>query len=151
MDKSVDAQSQTFEAQSDVILIGGGIMSATLAALIAEFEPTWSIRVLERLDHAAVRLIDAVAPFDTARWYLSTACVACSDDARAAIEAARLAGNAAERGPALAKADVALTNDVAFIPLATPLRWALVTPGVDLWQANARAWHPLNELRSPTT
>lgn len=100
---------------------------------------------------ADLRLIDAVAPFDTARWYLSTACVACSDDARAAIEAARLAGNAAERGPALAKADVALTNDVAFIPLATPLRWALVSPGVDLWQANARAWHPLNEQRSPTT
>ncbi len=53
MDKSVDSQSPTLEAESDVLLIGGGIMSATLAALIAELEPTWTIRVLERLDEAA--------------------------------------------------------------------------------------------------
>ncbi|MGN6161973.1 MAG: malate dehydrogenase (quinone) [Marmoricola sp.] len=38
---------------TDVLLIGGGIMSATLAALIAELEPTWSIRVLERMGRAA--------------------------------------------------------------------------------------------------
>ncbi|GAC1382584.1 MAG: malate dehydrogenase (quinone) [Marmoricola sp.] len=38
---------------TDVLLIGGGIMSATLAALIAELEPTWSIRILERLDRPA--------------------------------------------------------------------------------------------------
>ena len=50
----------------------------------------------------------------------------------------------------IAKADTALTADVAFIPLATPLRWSLVAPGLDEWQANPRAWHPLTELRSPT-
>ncbi len=38
---------------TDVLLIGGGIMSATLASLISELEPTWSIRVLERLDRPA--------------------------------------------------------------------------------------------------
>ena len=38
----------------DVLLIGGGIMSATLATLIAELEPTWTIRVLERMDRAAL-------------------------------------------------------------------------------------------------
>lgn len=38
---------------TDVLLIGGGIMSATLAALIAELEPTWSIRILERLNRPA--------------------------------------------------------------------------------------------------
>lgn len=38
---------------TDVLLIGGGIMSATLAALVAELEPTWSIRILERLDRPA--------------------------------------------------------------------------------------------------
>jgi len=34
----------------DIVLIGGGIMSATLGVLLQELEPTWSIRVLERLD-----------------------------------------------------------------------------------------------------
>ena len=38
---------------TDVLLIGGGIMSATLASLISELEPTWSIRVLERMDRPA--------------------------------------------------------------------------------------------------
>ncbi|WP_337110087.1 malate dehydrogenase (quinone) [Prescottella equi] len=37
----------------DVVLIGGGIMSATLGALIAKLEPDWSIIVLERLDALA--------------------------------------------------------------------------------------------------
>jgi len=35
------------------VLIGGGIMSATLGVLLQELEPSWNIRVLERLDHLA--------------------------------------------------------------------------------------------------
>jgi peptide/nickel transport system substrate-binding protein len=99
---------------------------------------------------ADLRLIDRVSPFDTARWYLVTACAPCGDDAHAAIEAARTAATSRDRAAAIAKADAALTADIAFIPLATPLRWSLVAPGLDEWQANPRAWHPLNELRSPT-
>lgn len=37
----------------DVVLIGGGIMSATLGALIARLQPDWSIVVLERLEALA--------------------------------------------------------------------------------------------------
>ncbi|GGF21838.1 malate dehydrogenase (quinone) [Subtercola lobariae] len=37
----------------DVVLIGGGIMSATLAALFAKLQPDWSVRVYERLDDIA--------------------------------------------------------------------------------------------------
>ncbi|WP_131824202.1 malate:quinone oxidoreductase, partial [Mycobacteroides abscessus] len=33
----------------DVVLIGGGIMSATLGAIIHRLEPSWKIRVYERL------------------------------------------------------------------------------------------------------
>ncbi|AJT41277.1 malate:quinone oxidoreductase [Psychromicrobium lacuslunae] len=40
--------SQTKEA--DVVLIGGGIMSATLGAMISKIEPNWSIALFERLD-----------------------------------------------------------------------------------------------------
>jgi malate dehydrogenase (quinone) len=35
---------------ADVVLIGGGIMSATLGAFIKQLEPTWSISLFERLD-----------------------------------------------------------------------------------------------------
>lgn len=37
----------------DVVLIGGGIMSATLGTYIQELEPTWSIDMFERLDSVA--------------------------------------------------------------------------------------------------
>jgi malate dehydrogenase (quinone) len=38
------------ETPIDAVLIGGGIMSATLATLLQELEPSWNITVLERLD-----------------------------------------------------------------------------------------------------
>ncbi|MFE5672294.1 malate:quinone oxidoreductase [Agromyces sp. NPDC056523] len=37
----------------DVVLIGGGIMSATLGSLISRLQPDWSIRVYERLGREA--------------------------------------------------------------------------------------------------
>jgi malate dehydrogenase (quinone) len=39
-------------AQTDVLLVGAGIMSATLGALLRLVEPNWSITLLERLDGA---------------------------------------------------------------------------------------------------
>ncbi len=99
---------------------------------------------------ADLRLVDAVAPYDSARWYLATACDPCGEAARAALEAARLAPNAAARGQAIAQADRALDADAAFIPLARPLRWSLVAQRLVQFQSNARAWHPLNRLRRDT-
>src|SRR6201988_3844297 len=43
------AKRQTIQ-QADVVLIGAGIMSATLAAMLKELDPDLSIMVLERLD-----------------------------------------------------------------------------------------------------
>ncbi len=37
---------------ADVVLIGGGIMSATLGAFIKQLEPNWTISLFERLDEA---------------------------------------------------------------------------------------------------
>jgi peptide/nickel transport system substrate-binding protein len=101
-------------------------------------------------DAAELRLVDAVAPYDSARWYLATACQPCGEAAQAAIDAARDAPTLAERAGRLAAADQALVHDVAFIPLARPLRWSLVALRLGEWQSNARAWHPLNRLRRET-
>ena len=43
-----------------VVLVGAGIMSATLGALLRRLEPDWSIIVIERLDAA-------LEPFPEAR------------------------------------------------------------------------------------
>ncbi|MFC3582153.1 ABC transporter substrate-binding protein [Sphingomonas hylomeconis] len=101
-------------------------------------------------DAADLRLIDAVAPYDSARWYLATACAPCGDVAGAAIEAARQSPDGPSRAARIAEADAALAADGAYIPLARPLRWSLVAVRLRAWQANARAWHPLNHLRNDT-
>lgn len=41
------------ERQVDVLLIGGGIMSATLGTYLNELEPSWNIEAFERLDQIA--------------------------------------------------------------------------------------------------
>src|SRR5438046_10648302 len=43
----------------DVVLIGAGIMSATLGMLLKELEPDLSIEIFERLDMAAAESSDA--------------------------------------------------------------------------------------------
>jgi oligopeptide transport system substrate-binding protein len=99
---------------------------------------------------AELRLVDSVAPYDSARWYLRNACQPCSSPAAAEIEAARDAPDLVQRAQHIAAADKALAGDTAFIPLATPLRWSLVALRLDAWQRNSRAWHPLNHLRNDT-
>ena len=43
----------TEEQETDVLLIGGGIMSATLGTYLQELEPEWSMTMVERLDGVA--------------------------------------------------------------------------------------------------
>ncbi|PWS21100.1 hypothetical protein DKP78_25360, partial [Enterococcus faecium] len=38
------------ETKTDVVLVGAGIMSATLGALLRQLQPDWSISTFERLD-----------------------------------------------------------------------------------------------------
>lgn len=54
---STDEQGKRIK--TDVVLVGAGIMSATLGALLRQLEPNWSIDVYERLDAAAAESSDA--------------------------------------------------------------------------------------------
>ena len=121
-----------------------GHVAATLAAIgiVAERVPATA--------PAELRLIDQVAPFDSARWYLATACQLCGEEATARLEAARLAPTLAARADAIAAADLAVAADAPFVVLARPLRWSLVAPRLTGWQPNTRAVHPLNHLVAAT-
>ncbi|WP_374101098.1 malate dehydrogenase (quinone) [Antrihabitans sp. YC2-6] len=44
--------------KTDVVLVGAGIMSATLGALLRQLQPDWSISLFERLDAAAAESTD---------------------------------------------------------------------------------------------
>lgn len=45
--------------ETDVVLIGAGIMSATLGLMLKELNPDWSVKIVERLSEAAVESSDA--------------------------------------------------------------------------------------------
>ncbi|MGU3523553.1 malate dehydrogenase (quinone) [Enterobacteriaceae bacterium C23F] len=52
--ESLAEQSQArHEHQTDVLLIGGGIMSATLGTWLQELEPDWSITLVEQMESVA--------------------------------------------------------------------------------------------------
>ena len=46
-------KTESGEPVVDVVLIGGGIMSATLGTYITELQPNWQVRMYERLDKVA--------------------------------------------------------------------------------------------------
>jgi malate dehydrogenase (quinone) len=48
------------QVQTDVVLIGAGIMSATLGAFLQELEPNVSIQIFERLDKIGIESSDAL-------------------------------------------------------------------------------------------
>jgi oligopeptide transport system substrate-binding protein len=104
-------------------------------------------------DIADLRLFDAVAPYNGALWYLNRFTCAqpikCAQKADEALARALDAPDPAARGGALAEADRALASEQIFIPLATPLRWSLVSPRLAGYSENVFAIHPLNRLRRP--
>lgn len=50
----------TTNVDADVVLIGAGIMSATLGALLKELQPDLKIEIFERLDRVAAESSDAL-------------------------------------------------------------------------------------------
>jgi peptide/nickel transport system substrate-binding protein len=89
---------------------------------------------------ADLRIVDAVAAANLGTWYLRRFSCGissiCSPEADATLETARTAPTSAERQALLASADRALTDVTAFIPLAAPVRWSLVSPRLTGFQPN---------------
>jgi peptide/nickel transport system substrate-binding protein len=100
---------------------------------------------------ADLRLIDEVAPGQSASWYLRhftcDRSVICSEAADADLDTARTTPQPAERVARLTDADLRLAEVMPYIPIAQPLRWSLVGSRVTGFVANNRAVHPLNHLR----
>ncbi len=99
-------------------------------------------------ESADLRLLDVVARYPTAIWYLNRFnCTAgkfvCSAEADAALSRARKSTDPAERAELIAEARKLLTQTNAFIPFGSPIRWALVRSDAIGFAPNAWGWHPL--------
>ena len=99
---------------------------------------------------AELRLVDAVAPGRLAGWYFRRfTCDSgpvCDTEADTAIEAARVAPTARERRTQLAIADRILAGLTPYIPIASPVRWSLVSPRLNGFKPNPFARHPAGTL-----
>lgn len=56
--KNAASDRNAVETKTDVVLVGAGIMSATLGAILRQVQPDWSITLFERLDAAAAESSD---------------------------------------------------------------------------------------------
>lgn len=99
---------------------------------------------------ADLRLVDEVAAYDSALWYLGRiGCarkVHCSAEADAQLQAASLSNSLDERMARVAQAEALMQAHNGFIALGAPVRWSLVAPRLNGFTASPRARHPLNHL-----
>jgi len=103
------------------------------------------------MDEAAdLRLIDEIAPFDSAFWYLSRLDCAgglrCDSRVAPLLEQARKQQDRDEQARLLGEAEEATVAYAGFIPLGQPIRWAAVGRRLTGFQPSPRGVHPLNRL-----
>lgn len=113
-----------------------------------------SVQRVEMKEDADLRLVDEVAAYDSALWYLGRiGCarkVHCSAEADAQLQAASLASSLPERMARVAQAQALMQAHNGYIALGAPVRWSLVARGLTGFMPSARARHPLNHLFRPT-
>lgn len=99
---------------------------------------------------ADLRMIDEVAAYDSALWYLGrVGCarkVHCSAQADAQLRAASMASTLAERMARVAQAQALMQAHDGYIALGAPVRWSLVSRRLNGFTPSPRARHPLNHL-----
>ncbi|WP_336961581.1 ABC transporter substrate-binding protein [Sphingobium aquiterrae] len=99
---------------------------------------------------ADLMLVDEVAAYDSAIWYLDRISCArgihCDDSAEALLESAALATDANQRAATLAEAARRIIDHGGYIPLGAPIRWSLVSRTLNGFTPSPRARHPLNQL-----
>ncbi|MET0371919.1 MAG: ABC transporter substrate-binding protein [Sphingobium sp.] len=101
-------------------------------------------------DKADLLLIDEVAAYDSALWYLGrigcVRAVHCDDQADALLHALGGAGSDEVRAARLGEVAALVQAHNGYIPLGTPVRWSLVSPRLTGFSPSTRARHPLNHL-----
>lgn len=108
-----------------------------------------TVRVLPDAD-ADLTLIDEVAPYDSALWYVGrVSCayeISCSIEATDRFREAQQAQNIDEMFRKISEAEALTLAHGGYIPLAAPIRWSLVSRRLRGFQPSPRGRHPLNHL-----
>ncbi|MET0250410.1 MAG: ABC transporter substrate-binding protein [Sphingobium sp.] len=101
-------------------------------------------------ERAELSLIDEVAAYDSALWYMGRIGCArkihCSAQADAQLKSMRYARTVAEVSAIMREALALMQAHNGYIPLGQPLRWSLAAPRLNGFAPSPRARHPLNHL-----
>lgn len=107
-------------------------------------------RKVGRNEDADVHLMDEIAPYDSAQWFLKQFTCAstsvCLNDADAKIAEADAATNLQIKARLYAEVENMLVDHYNFIPIAVPIRWSIARQGQRGFAVNPRGWHPLNPM-----
>lgn len=110
-----------------------------------------TVRKVPERAKADLRLVDSVARYGRATWFLNQlSCTVqravCSPIGDERVAEARAATDPQARAALLAEAEAEITGANGYIPIARPLRWSLVRSGVTGFAPNPWGWHPLPPL-----
>ena len=123
--------------------------------LLARLAADWAVLGVrverwEKGTAADLRLIDEVAPSTSPAWFVRQfrcgEATLCDAETDALIDAARAAPVAAQRAALLAEAGRRIDQLHAFIAIAAPIRWSLVSPRIEGFAGNRFGRHTLTGL-----
>lgn len=104
-------------------------------------------------EQADLVLIDYVAPAANSSWFLRQfrceRVTICDAEADRLLDAARAERDPARRIALLAEAAARIEEAQLFMPIAAPVRWSLVAPGLTGFAENRFARHFIGGLREP--
>lgn len=107
-------------------------------------------RLVPLEEQADLSLIDEVAAYDSALWYIGRiGCarkISCSAEANARLKEMRHARTVDEVSTMMREAQALMQAHNGYVPLGQPLRWSLVSPRLTGFAPSPRARHPLNHL-----
>ncbi|WP_245647685.1 ABC transporter substrate-binding protein [Novosphingobium lentum] len=135
--------------QLRVAMPGGPGSRLVLARLTEDFAAIGlGVREVPEGAPADLRLIDSVARYGRATWFLNQlGCgagrVPCSPTGDARMAEARATSDPQQRAALLAEAEAEITAANFYIPIARPLRWSMVRARVSGFAPNPWGWHPL--------
>ncbi len=111
------------------------------------------LRTVPLSSDADFRLIDEVAPFDSALWYLHRLSCAmtkpCSEEGQDALDRARSSENQLAMAAALREAEAATVAEYNYLPIGAPIRFSIVRGSLTGYARSPRAVHPIAMLREP--
>lgn len=143
------AQNDDKPAEVTISLPPGPGMGLLFTAIKAQLRAI-GVTLHQVPQNGDLRLIDEVAPYNSAYWYLGRISCArkvhCSKEADAKLmESARMT-DPAERAKALGEAEYMIQRHGGYIPLAMPLRWSLVSPRINGFRPSVRGIRGLRSL-----